>query len=264
MFHTFIYFKKVFDRVQHARLWQSSEASTTASSYSGIICQLQQWSPVEMSARGVLQDNSRHPSGMLTLTHPVQLVLREEHAGNIQWPPPSPLMKGPYTTCDLPTMSEETSPHLLLWAQDQRLGAGQDQLPCGSTETFSSNCQETESCTVRKCHTPRQPLQNHLSEHLGRWVTSWSAEVILDEQHQIIILSMPELLTRSSCRKDWKRISAESFPMSPRRPTHSRDWTEMNSRIWSPKDESDFVTCVSHWLVLEWPCAVDRTLRFYY
>ena len=28
---------------------------------------------------------------------------------------------------------EETSPYLLLGAQDQRLGAEQDQLPCGST-----------------------------------------------------------------------------------------------------------------------------------
>ena len=33
-------------------------------------------------------------------------------------------------------------------------------------------------------------------------------------------LSMPEMFTRASCRKDWKRISAESFLVSPRR--HSR------------------------------------------
>ena len=32
---------------------------------------------------------------------------------------------------------EETSLHLFLGAQDQRLGAEQDQLPCGSTETSS-------------------------------------------------------------------------------------------------------------------------------
>ena len=36
-------------------------------------------------------------------------------------------------------------------------------------------------------------------------------------------LPMPELLTRASCRKDWKRISAESSLMSPRRPSRSRD-----------------------------------------
>ena len=41
---------------------------------------------------------------------------------------------------------EETSPHLLLGAQDQRLGAEQDQLPCGSTGNCSGICQETETC----------------------------------------------------------------------------------------------------------------------
>ena len=55
-------------------------------------------------------------------------------------------------------------PYLLLGAQDQRLGAKQDQFPCGSTGTFSGNCQETETCMVRACHTPQQPLQNHLQD----------------------------------------------------------------------------------------------------
>ena len=40
-------------------------------------------------------------------------------------------------------MPEETSPHPLLGAQDQRLGAEQDQPPCGSTEASSGNCRET-------------------------------------------------------------------------------------------------------------------------
>ena len=35
----------------------------------------------------------------------------------------------------------ETSLHLLLEAQDQRLGAEHDQLPCGSTGMSSGNCQ---------------------------------------------------------------------------------------------------------------------------
>ena len=69
-------------------------------------------------------------------------------------------------------------------AQDQRLGAEQDQLPCGSKGTSSGNCQETETCMVRACHTPRQPLQNHPSGHLGGWVTLWSAEEMLDGKHQ--------------------------------------------------------------------------------
>ena len=41
---------------------------------------------------------------------------------------------------------EETSPHLLFGAQDQRLGAEQDQLSCGSTGTSSGNSEEMETC----------------------------------------------------------------------------------------------------------------------
>ena len=43
-------------------------------------------------------------------------------------------------------------------------------------------------------------------------------------------LTTLELLTSTSFRTDWKKISAESSPMSPRRPNRSRDWTELN---WS-------------------------------
>ena len=39
----------------------------------------------------------------------------------------------------------ETSPHLLLGAQDQRLGAEQEHLPCEPTGTISGNCQETDT-----------------------------------------------------------------------------------------------------------------------
>ena len=42
------------------------------------------------------------------------------------------------------------------------------------------------------------------------------------------LLPMPELLTRASCRKDLKGISAESSLMSPRRHNWSRDWTELD------------------------------------
>ena len=52
-------------------------------------------------------------------------------------------------------MPEETSPHLLLGAQHQRLGAEQDYLPYGSTGTSSGHCQETNTCMVWACHTPR-------------------------------------------------------------------------------------------------------------
>ena len=78
----------------------------------------------------------------------------------------------------------EISPYLLLGAQDQRLGAEQDQIPCESTGFSSGSCQETKTFMIRACHTPRQPLQNHPSRHLGGWATPWSPEEILDGQHQ--------------------------------------------------------------------------------
>ena len=81
-------------------------------------------------------------------------------------------------------MPQETFPHFILEAKDQRLGVGQDQLPCWSTRTSSGHCQETEACMVQTCHTPRQPLQNHPSAHLGGWAPPWSAEEMLDGQHQ--------------------------------------------------------------------------------
>ena len=40
---------------------------------------------------------------------------------------------------------EETSPHLLLGAQDRWLGAEQDQFPCEPLETSSGNGQGTET-----------------------------------------------------------------------------------------------------------------------
>ena len=79
---------------------------------------------------------------------------------------------------------EETSPYLLFRTQNQHLGLEQDQLPCGSRGVSSGNCQETKTCVVRACHTPRQPLQNHPSGHLWGWTTLWSAEETLNGQHQ--------------------------------------------------------------------------------
>ena len=49
-----------------------------------------------------------------------------------------------------------------------------------SEGSSSANCQKTETCMVRACHTPRQPFQNHPLGHLGGWTTPWS----LDGQHQ--------------------------------------------------------------------------------
>ena len=106
----------------------------------------------------------------------------------------------------------------------QRLGAEQDQLPCGSTGTCSSNCQETDICLVWACHTPRLHLQNYSSGHLGGLESrSLQKKCWMDNLKEWTSLPMPELLTRASCRKDWKRISAESSLMSPRQPSWSRD-----------------------------------------
>ena len=57
-------------------------------------------------------------------------------------------------------------------------------VPCGSTGTSSGNCQETETCMVWACHMPKQPLQNHSSGYLGGWKMPWSAEEMLNGQHQ--------------------------------------------------------------------------------
>ena len=45
-------------------------------------------------------------------------------------------------------------------------------------------------------------------------------------------LSMLKLLTRATCRKLWKRISAESSLMSPKQPNQTRDTTELNLSEW--------------------------------
>ena len=47
----------------------------------------------------------------------------------------------------------------------------------------------------------------------GRQRKCWT-----DNTKEWTSLPMPELLTRTSCKKDWMRISAESSLMSPRRP----------------------------------------------
>ena len=110
--------------------------------------------------------------------------------------------------------------------------AEQGKLPCGSTGTSSGNCQETETCMVWSCYTPRQPLQNHPSGHPGRWVMPWLVEEMLDGQHQRVdIPAHARTAHMGSCRWDWKRISAKLSTMSPWWPNRSRDWTELKRRL---------------------------------
>ena len=104
-------------------------------------------------------------------------------------------------------------------AQDQQLGAEQDQLPCGSTETSSGSCQETETCMVRACHMPWQPYQSHPSGHLGGWVTLWLADEMLGGQHQSVHpFPCQNCSQEPQAEKDWKRISAEPSIVSPDHP----------------------------------------------
>ena len=113
---------------------------------------------------------------------------------------------------------EESSRHLLLGAQDQRLGAERYQLLCESTGNFSGNCQETESSMVRACHTPQQLLQNHPSGHLGGWATPWSAEEMLDGQHERVDVSAHAWTAhKGSCKKTGRGslVKLSSCPPTP-------------------------------------------------
>ena len=96
-----------------------------------------------------------------------------------------------------------------------------------STPLWVHRNQETETCIVRACHMLQQPLQNILQGTLeGGWCCCWQRKCWMDNIKERTSLPMPELFTRASCRKDWKRISALSL-MSHWWPNQSRDWTEL-------------------------------------
>ena len=58
----------------------------------------------------------------------------------------------------------------------------------------------------------------------------WSAKEMLDGQHQRVdIPAHARTAHKAFCKKDWKRISAESFSVSPRRPNRSRELTDLNT-----------------------------------
>ena len=70
----------------------------------------------------------------------------------------------------------------------------------------------------RTCHASRQPLQNRPSGHHAGWATPWSAEKMLDGQHESVDVpahARAARLTMASSRKDCKIISAESPLMPP-------------------------------------------------
>ena len=85
-FHKFIYFKKACDRVWHVGLWQVLRSFNM---HEGLVQAIQ--ALYENSSSAVLLNSQlgkifktivNVPLGMLTLIHPVQLVPRENHAGN--------------------------------------------------------------------------------------------------------------------------------------------------------------------------------------
>ena len=96
--------------------------------------------------------------------------------------------------------------------------------------TSSGNCQETETSIVLAC-----PLHDSLSKtillwHLRGWKTLWSAEKMLNGQHQRVNLPGP----RQNCSqwppavKTGRGSLLNSSFMAPRRPNRLRDWTELN------------------------------------
>ena len=127
-------------------------------------------------------------------------------------------------------MHEETSLHLLLGAQHPRQGVEQDQLLCGSTGTSLGNCREMEACMVRACQAYHDSLSKTILQGTleGGWRHDRQMKCWKDNIKEWTFLPMPELPTRASCRKDWKRISAESSLKSPWWPNWSRDWSEPN------------------------------------
>ena len=129
---------------------------------------------------------------------------------------------------------QDTFLHPLLGAQTQWLFAEQDQLPCGSTGISSSSCEETETRMVRPGHDPRQHLQNIFQGTLeGRRRPGWQRKFGVDNAKEWLTLPMPELFTTASCRKDWKRISAESsLVSSTTQSVKGLNWTEC-CRQWS-------------------------------
>ena len=111
----------------------------------------------------------------------------------------------------------------LLGIQDQRLDAEQDQLPCGP------QFWQLPRDGILHGSTPRQPLQNHPLGHLETRATPWSAEEILDRQHQWVDIPAHARTDHNGLLQ--KRLEEDFCWIVchvSRRPNRSRDWTELN------------------------------------
>ena len=74
-------------------------------------------------------------------------------------------------------------PCLLLGAQDQQLGAEQDQLPCGPQEPLLANVKRQKLAWFGRVTRHDSLSKNYPSGRLGQWATPWSAKEMLDGQH---------------------------------------------------------------------------------
>ena len=117
----------------------------------------------------------------------------------------------------------------LLCISYQQLGAEQDQLPYGPTGTSSGNCQEMETGMFEACHMSPQPLQKHQSGHLGGWTLLWSAQEMLDGQHQRVDIPAYAITAHKGfLRRELEEDLCWIIPHLPPPPqlNQSRDWTE--------------------------------------
>ena len=97
-----------------------------------------------------------------------------------------------------------------------RLGVEQDQFPCVPQEPLRATVKRWKLAwfghVTRHDSLPQTILQGTFEggRRRGRQRKCW-----VDNIKEWATLPMPELLTRATCRKDWKRISAESSLVSP-------------------------------------------------
>ena len=122
----------------------------------------------------------------------------------------------------------------VLWCfHPLRLGAEQDPLPwlgpqnplLASVKRWKLACSGHVTCYDSLSRTNRQITME------GGWCCSLQRKWWMDNIKERTTLPMPELLTRTSCRKDWKKIWTDSSLMSPWQPSRSREWTELG---WTP------------------------------
>ena len=129
--------------------------------------------------------------------------------------------------------------------------------PCGSTRTSSGNCQETETCLVQACHTPRQLLQNHPLGHLGGWATPWSAEKMLDGHYQRV--DIPAHCTAAHKGLLQKRLEEDLCWIVPRvlptiRSGKGLNWTELCAitLVWKHHNMQDPTRARLLWVQVLW------------